>query len=69
MTEILEFEVIKETDGGYAAACYQERIYTEGKNLEELQKNITSAIDTRFVDRPKPTPDQVKLVIYKEESN
>lgn len=69
MAEILEFEVIRETEGSYAAACYKERIYTGGRDLDELQRNISTAIDSRFTDRPKPTPDQVKLVIFREDNN
>lgn len=62
----LLFEVIKQFEGGYVAACYDEHIYTEGANLEELHCNITSAIDCKFTDRPKPNPKAVQLMLYHE---
>lgn len=62
----LFFEVIKQCEGGYVAACYDEHIYLEGSDLEELHHNITSAIDTKFTDRLKPTPQSVHLMLYHE---
>ena len=64
----LEFEVLNDEEGGYAAACFSERIYTEGKDLEELYENIHRAIDECFTDRPKPSSDDVKLIFFGAQS-
>jgi len=62
----LFFEVIKQCEGGYVAACYDENIYTEGASLRELHDNISSAIDCKFIGRPKPSPKSVQLMVYRE---
>ncbi len=62
----LTFEVIKENQGGYVAACYSENIYTEGDTLEELHTNITNAIDVKFTGRKKPSPSSVHLMLFHE---
>lgn len=64
----LEFEVIQESHGSYVAACYKEKIYTEGNSLAELQDNINTAVNKRFAGtgRLKPTADAIRLIVYKE---
>jgi len=62
------FEVIKQIEGGYVAACREEHIYTQGGNLEELYLNINDALDVAFDDRPKPDPASVKLMVFQEKA-
>jgi hypothetical protein len=62
----LTFEVIRETEGSFVAACYSENIYTEGLSLEELHDNIVSAIDVKFKGRTKPEPSAVRLMVFRE---
>lgn len=62
----LVFEVIKQVKGGYVAACRDERIYTQGQDLEELYSNINEALGEAFQGRPKPDPASVKLMVFQE---
>ena len=62
----ITFEVIRESEGGYVAACMDERIFAEGNDLEELHDNLSFAIDQKFEGREKPDPSAVQLVMYKE---
>ena len=62
----LVFEVIKQVKGGYVAACRDERIYTQGHDLEELYTNISDALENAFKGRPRPDPASVKLMVFQE---
>lgn len=62
----LEFEVIQESGGSYAATCHDRGIYAKGVNLEELHANLTASIADYFGDEDQPNPENVKLVVYKE---
>ena len=62
----ITFEVIREQQGGYVAACYSENIYTDGSTLEELHCNISNAIDDKFTGRAKPNPSSIQLMMYQE---
>ena len=60
------FEVIKESEGGYVAACHSECIFAEGDSLNELHDSITNAVDKRFVGKEKPGPESIQLMLYRE---
>lgn len=63
----IEFEVIQAQEGTYAAACYAQKIYAEGNNLQELHDNIKAAIDKHFPDNEtKPTPKSVSLILFRD---
>jgi predicted RNase H-like HicB family nuclease len=36
----LVFEIVQEADGGYAAECLTENIYSQGDTWEDLRKNV-----------------------------
>jgi len=63
---MITFEVIKEREGGYVAACYDEKIFTDGETLAELHARITAAIEERFEGRLKPEPKDIKLMVWSE---
>ena len=63
---MITFEIIQQIEGNFVAACYDENIYTDGANIEELHANISSAIDDKFTNRIKPEPANVKMVLYRE---
>jgi len=63
---MLTFEVIKEAEGSFVAACYDEHIYTEGNTIEELHDNINAALDHCFSGRLRPEPANVKMVLFQE---
>lgn len=62
----LEFEVIKSKEGDYAAACYKERIFTEGDSLQSLYDNIVEALDLHFEPDERPKAEDIQLIIYRE---
>ena len=64
MNEIV-FQVTQEADGGYAAECLTENIFTEGDTWAELQKNVMDAVTGYFFDREKPR--HVRLHLVKDE--
>jgi predicted RNase H-like HicB family nuclease len=43
-----DFEVIKDEDGFLCAADKKQMIFTDGKNKEELEKNIKDAVECYF---------------------
>lgn len=62
----IEFEVIQSDIGTYAAACYAQRIYTEGNNLQELHDNIKTAIERHFPNEAsRPIPKNINLILYR----
>ncbi len=67
LTELI-FEVIQGAKGGYTASCLNAEINTKAVNLEELHSNLTDAIDDHFGDRPKPEPDEVHLLLFKDDA-
>lgn len=62
----LIFEVIHFREGGFRANCLNADIDTDAGSLEELNQNLTAAIDRFFGDRPKPNARQVQLLFYRE---
>ncbi|MGF1482820.1 MAG: hypothetical protein ACFBZ8_00475 [Opitutales bacterium] len=62
----ITFEVIQEVEGSYVAACYSENIFLDGQNLQELHDNISAALDRKFEGRRKPSPGDVRLMMYRE---
>lgn len=64
---MLEFEVIQQEDGSFVAACFDKRIYAEGRNIQELYDNMNEAIEEHYGDKPKPKASDIKLVLYRVE--
>ncbi|MGF1449740.1 MAG: hypothetical protein ACFB20_10025 [Opitutales bacterium] len=62
----ITFEVIQELEGSFVAACYSENIFLDGKNLQELHDNISAALDRKFEGRHKPSPGNVRLMMFRE---
>lgn len=62
----LIFEVIRQNDGSFHAHCPSEGIKTRGDNLEELHGNINAALDECFVERERPHPSRVRLLVTSE---
>ena len=46
----LIFEVTQEADGGYAAECFTENIFTQGDSWEEPRANVKEAVTGSFFD-------------------
>ncbi|MGE9293495.1 MAG: hypothetical protein ACQKBW_07780 [Puniceicoccales bacterium] len=60
------FEVIRQNDGTFHAWCPSEGIQTRGSDLAELHGNINAALDECFVDRERPHPSRVRLLVTSE---
>lgn len=65
MDEIV-FEVTQEADGGYAAECLTESIFTEADDWETLRKNVKEAVAAFYFDKPK-RPSRVRLHLVRDE--
>jgi predicted RNase H-like HicB family nuclease len=52
MNEIV-FEVSQESDGGFAAECLTEGIFTQADNWEELRRNVKEAVAAYYFDHSK----------------
>jgi hypothetical protein len=50
MGEII-FEVTQEGDGGFAAECLTEAIFTEADDWEALRRNVKEAVAAFYFDR------------------
>jgi len=61
MNEIV-FQVTQEADGGFAAECLSEDIFTQGNTWDELRGNIREAVAGYFFDGPKPASVRLHLV-------
>ncbi len=61
MNELL-FEISQEADGGYAAECLTENIFTQGDSWEELKANVREAVAAFYYDRPAPSRIRLHLV-------
>jgi predicted RNase H-like HicB family nuclease len=61
----LVFEVTQEADGGYAAECLTENIFTQADSWEELKANVREAAAAFFFDRP--LPDRIRLHLVRDE--
>ena len=51
MNEIV-FDVTQEADGGFAAECLAEAIFTEADSWDELRANVLEAATLHFEDGP-----------------
>jgi hypothetical protein len=51
MSELV-FEVVQESDGGYAAECLSETIFNQADTWEELCSNIREVVAAYFCDQP-----------------
>ncbi len=49
----LVFEVTQEADGGFAAECLSESIFTQADTWEELRRNVKEAVRGYYFDQPK----------------
>ncbi len=49
----LVFEVTQEPDGGFAAECLTESIFTQADTWEELRRNAKEAVAAYYFDRPE----------------
>ena len=64
MSELV-FQVAQEEDGGYAAECLGEDIFTQADTWDELRRNVQQAIEAFYFDR-KP-PARVRLHMVRDE--
>ena len=53
MSELV-FEVTQEADGGFAAECLTEAIFTQADTWEELRANVREAVAAFFADPFSP---------------
>lgn len=60
--EELVFEVTQEADGGYAAECLNEDIFTQGDTWGELRANVLEAVRAFYFDSIPPARVWVRLV-------
>lgn len=58
----LVFEVTQEADGGFAAECLSEGIFTQADTWNELRKNVQEAISAFYFDQPQPRAVRLHLV-------
>jgi hypothetical protein len=56
------FEVVQESDGGYAAECLSEDIFTQGQTWEELRANAIEAVKAFYFDTTPPSRIRLHLV-------
>jgi len=65
MNEIV-FEVSQEGDGGLAAECLTEAIFTEADSWEELRRNVKEAVAAYYFDQAQP-PTAIRLRLVRDE--
>ena len=58
----LVFEVTQESDGGFAAECLTESIFTEADTWDELRKNVKEAVNAFYFDHPQPAALRLHMV-------
>jgi predicted RNase H-like HicB family nuclease len=56
------FSITQEADGGFAAECLSEDIFTQGNTWDELRENVREAVSAYFFDQAKPTLIRLHLV-------
>ena len=61
MNEIV-FEVTQEADGGFAAECLTESIFTQGDTWDELRRNVKEAVEGYFFDNLRPAVIRLHLI-------
>jgi predicted RNase H-like HicB family nuclease len=62
----LVFEVTQEPDGGFAAECLTESIFTQADNWEELRRNAKEAVAAYYFDRTE-RPALIRLHLVRDE--
>ena len=69
MASEIIFEVREdEADGGYTASALGYDIFTEADSLDELRKNVRSAVQCHFGDGvPGPVPTVIRLHFVRDE--
>jgi hypothetical protein len=65
MDEIV-FEATQEADGGYAAECLTESIFTEADDWETLRKNVKEAVAAFYFDSSQ-RPTRIRLRLVRDE--
>jgi predicted RNase H-like HicB family nuclease len=65
MDEII-FEVTQEDDGGFAAECLTESIFTQADDWEELRHNVKEAVTAYYFDR-SAKPARIRLHLLRDE--
>ena len=63
----LVFEITQESDGGFAAECLTESIFTQAETWEELRDNVRAAVQAFYFDRPELVPASVRLHLVRDE--
>ena len=58
----LVFGVTQEPDGGFAAECLTEAIFTQADTWEELRANVREAVVAFCADREQPAAIRLHLV-------
>ena len=61
----LVFEVTQESDGGFAAECLTEDIFTQADNWEQLRTNVLEAVKAFFFDTTPP--QRIRLHLTRDE--
>ena len=64
MKEIV-FEITQEADGGFAAECLTEAIFTQADTWQDLRKQVIDAVEGYFFDQLKP--DMIRLHFVRDE--
>lgn len=58
----LVFEVTQDPDGGFAAECLTEAIFTQADTWEELRANAREAVAAFFAGQTQPATIRLHLV-------
>ena len=58
----LVFEVTQESDGGFVAECLTDGIFTQGRDWEDLRRNVKEAVQAFCFDAPSPRTIRLHLV-------
>jgi len=61
MSELV-FEVTQEADGGFAAECLTEAIFTQADSWEDLRSNVREAVAAFFGEQSQPAAIRLHLV-------
>jgi len=64
MKEII-FEITQEADGGFAAECLTESIFTQADTWEQLREQVKDAVEGYFFDQSKP--ELIRLHFVRDE--
>jgi predicted RNase H-like HicB family nuclease len=63
----LVFSVTQESDGGFAAECLSESIFTQADTWEELKQMVTDAVRGHFFDQPEKAKSSIRLHLVRDE--